>query len=79
LANKAGSLLAGTGFGGGRGGGGSTKLTAQLLAHWDVKFFQNKTIHRKFTYGRSGEERNIYSYYNKKAYINILKYFHSLI
>ncbi|MFN9978751.1 MAG: hypothetical protein ACK53Y_02495, partial [bacterium] len=56
--------------------GGCTKLTAQLLG---CKIFQNKTIHRKFTYGRSGEERNIYSYYNKKAYINILKYFHSLI
>jgi hypothetical protein len=26
-----------------------------------------ETIHRKFTYGRSGEEINIYSYYNKKA------------
>jgi hypothetical protein len=24
-------------------------------------------MHRKFTYGRSGEERNIYSHYNKKA------------
>jgi hypothetical protein len=48
---------------------------AQLLG---CKIFQNKTIHRKFTYGRSGEERNIYSYYNEKAYINILKYFHSL-
>jgi hypothetical protein len=77
LANKAGSLLAGTGFGG--GGGGLHEAYSAVTGSLGCKIFQNKTIHRKFTYGRSGEERNIYSYYNKKAYINILKYFHSLI